>query len=614
MSSSIFFKFKSRKDALQINFDGTSLSVFEVKREIMNIARLGDGKDSDLDIYTSDTNEIYDDDTTQIQRSTTVIARRLPASRPGAGRAARYVTGSMPVRAKNSHRIEATGKSAASNGAATNGGFVEGKAMTEQERLQAVMNASNTQLNADLEQSANKPVMHRAQHKSAVVPDKPPPPGYECHRCGNKGHWIQACPTNNDPTFDNKPRAKKTTGIPRSMLEYVPDDEAEAIKNGEIEQDAGIWKDDAGRYVRVKTDEKTWQKIQDERTKNAEQVKEVAKGDQELRDRGLECDIDKCPFSDPVKTPCCGKTYCRDCIENTLLDADLVCPNCGEQALLDKLEPDSETVTKLIAFQDEKKADKQRKDKEASKSPAAQTPTADNAGTPSAPPTVSKAGDSPGSTTSNSRKRNADEELENDRRPTAPAAMRKTNSNQGKSAAPQPPTAPKSMMANQNPAMNFQNTLDAITPGAFAGMNGMNGMNGMANPMMMQQMMGMGMGMGMGMPNMGMPFGMMNGIGGFPNMNGMNGGMGGMNGGGGNMGWNNPQQFQQQWPNNGHNNNMNNGSGMRNGGAFNNNNSMNGIPTGPASHGDGAYMRQPVNPGRHNGKQRRQRSVDYKQM
>ena len=57
MSSSIFFRFKSRKDALQINFDGTSLSVFEVKREIMNIARLGDGKEFDLDIYTDDTNE-----------------------------------------------------------------------------------------------------------------------------------------------------------------------------------------------------------------------------------------------------------------------------------------------------------------------------------------------------------------------------------------------------------------------------------------------------------------------------------------------------------------------------------------------------------------------------
>lgn len=57
MSSTIFFRFKSRKDALQISFDGTSLSVFEVKREIMSIARLGDGKDFDLDISTSDTNE-----------------------------------------------------------------------------------------------------------------------------------------------------------------------------------------------------------------------------------------------------------------------------------------------------------------------------------------------------------------------------------------------------------------------------------------------------------------------------------------------------------------------------------------------------------------------------
>ena len=57
MSSSIFFRFKSQKDPSQINFDGTSLSVFEVKREIMSIARLGDGKDFDLDIFSSDTNE-----------------------------------------------------------------------------------------------------------------------------------------------------------------------------------------------------------------------------------------------------------------------------------------------------------------------------------------------------------------------------------------------------------------------------------------------------------------------------------------------------------------------------------------------------------------------------
>lgn len=35
------------------------------------------------------------------------------------------------------------------------------------------------------------------------------------------GHWIQLCPTNDDKEFDNKPRFKRTTGIPRSFLKTV---------------------------------------------------------------------------------------------------------------------------------------------------------------------------------------------------------------------------------------------------------------------------------------------------------------------------------------------------------------------------------------------------------
>lgn len=37
----------------------------------------------------------------------------------------------------------------------------------------------------------------------------------------HQGHWIQDCPTNNDREFDNRPRIKRTTGIPRSMLKAV---------------------------------------------------------------------------------------------------------------------------------------------------------------------------------------------------------------------------------------------------------------------------------------------------------------------------------------------------------------------------------------------------------
>lgn len=57
MSSSIFFKFKSQKEPSQITFDGTSLSVFEVKRDIIALSKLGDGTDFDLEINTSDTSE-----------------------------------------------------------------------------------------------------------------------------------------------------------------------------------------------------------------------------------------------------------------------------------------------------------------------------------------------------------------------------------------------------------------------------------------------------------------------------------------------------------------------------------------------------------------------------
>ena len=84
--------------------------------------------------------EVYDDDTVQIPRSTTVIARRLPASKPGAGKAARYVSGKMPVTAKNQHRIEAMNDSTARNGATstTTPANTSGKPMNEEDRLQAM--------------------------------------------------------------------------------------------------------------------------------------------------------------------------------------------------------------------------------------------------------------------------------------------------------------------------------------------------------------------------------------------------------------------------------------------------------------------------------------------
>jgi protein MPE1 len=54
MSSSVFYKFKSQKEPTRVEFDGTGISVFELKREIIVKSGLGDGTDFDLSIYSED--------------------------------------------------------------------------------------------------------------------------------------------------------------------------------------------------------------------------------------------------------------------------------------------------------------------------------------------------------------------------------------------------------------------------------------------------------------------------------------------------------------------------------------------------------------------------------
>lgn len=57
MTSSVFFRFKSQREPSKVAFDGTGISVFELKREIISMNRLGDGTDFELIISSEDTNE-----------------------------------------------------------------------------------------------------------------------------------------------------------------------------------------------------------------------------------------------------------------------------------------------------------------------------------------------------------------------------------------------------------------------------------------------------------------------------------------------------------------------------------------------------------------------------
>ncbi|GAW12953.1 hypothetical protein ANO14919_023260 [Xylariales sp. No.14919] len=609
MTSSVFFKFKSQKEPTRVEFDGTGISVFELKRDIIIKSGLGDGTDFDLAIYTDDGSEEYDDDTTIIPRSTTVVARRLPPQKPGAGRAARYVSGKMPSSAKNSSRKEAAPKVTKP---ATTGLAQMSTALTEEEKMLAMFQAESDQWTAQQEEMSQKTAVYKpGTKKPANVPDHEPPNGYICYRCGQKGHWIQLCPTNDNPEFDNRPRVKRTTGIPRSFLKTV--DKSALQQTGadgeEVKPPSGLMVNADGEFVIAEPDKASWEQFQAKTKSSAAAQKAASAEDKELEEKGLLCSIDNRMFIDPMKTPCCEKTYCNDCITNALIESDFICPGCQtDGVLIDDLKSDDDASAKIQEFLKERET---AKVKERSASPAVeksqpQSPsekresqqfTPLKSESPAAPekassllptngevkppsPNLPKTSvvstsstephDAPKAADATNKKRPADELMENPKIPKAPKAMQRAQE--------------AKEMQNMVPGLNGMNGMPNMMPFPM-NMNGFNqpplnmGMMGV-NPMM-NPMMGL---------NGGFNPAMMNGLfGGNFNMNG--GGMGTM-GNMGNMGFMNMQ---------GNANSFNNQAQQRTNFTTPNND-------------DEAYFRKPVNPGRHQNRQRRVRPSDYREL
>ncbi len=105
--STVFYRWGAGRDESRVTFDGTHISVFDLKREVILANRMGNGKDFDIGVYDNVTGEEFKDDNHQIPRSSSLIARRLPASAKGRGTAQNYIVGTSAADAlNNDHRIE----------------------------------------------------------------------------------------------------------------------------------------------------------------------------------------------------------------------------------------------------------------------------------------------------------------------------------------------------------------------------------------------------------------------------------------------------------------------------------------------------------------------------
>lgn len=341
------FRFQKPEHVATIKFDGTGMTVFELKRDIITANSLIHSNDIDLILYLSeniqstsnwttkgshiDTNgdRELDDDNEVIPRSSTVLVRRTMASAKNRGNVRRYITGKPRTVKGNTTTAPTTVN-------ITNSSITTGD-NTEDDMIQKMFSAQDEQWSAqqDIMATATRVDTFRANANEAV------PDYYICYKCGAKGqHSIKNCPKNNDPNWEGV-RIKKTTGIPKSQLKAIQ-------KPNETDADGktAFMVNEDGNYVVAVADTKAWEKFQNTRKAETLDNEDIDVPDGELKDT----ESGKL-WKNPVRIPCCNKLFSRKFIEDKLIDTDFTCPNCGKENIyLDTLIVDKELQEKVDKY------------------------------------------------------------------------------------------------------------------------------------------------------------------------------------------------------------------------------------------------------------------------
>jgi protein MPE1 len=357
-----------------IKFDGTGLTVFELKREIIMANSLLNSSDVDIILYSteniqdtkvdiSNDNKELADDNEVVPRSTTVLVRRTMAAKKGRGNVHRYVAGKprLHVSSSNAHTATSLDSSTILGISNINGNT------DEDDMIKKMFSAQDEQW---VQQQDVMATATRIDNYRPAI-NEPVPEYYICYKCGEKGkHNIKNCPKNNDPNWEGV-RVRKTTGIPKSYLKAIEkpqDGSTDDLPNGATT----YMVNDEGKYVVAVADTKAWEKYQ-----NIKKSENLLNDNIEVEDPELKDTESGKLWNNPVRTPCCNKIYSRKNIEDKLIDSDFTCPGCGkEQIYLDTLKADEEL---------QKKADEYLKDllNKKDSNPAKRQQTKPVGGTPS---------------------------------------------------------------------------------------------------------------------------------------------------------------------------------------------------------------------------------------
>ncbi|XBW36956.1 hypothetical protein QEN19_002536 [Hanseniaspora menglaensis] len=418
MSSVIFYRFYSNNPSVKsssqyLSFQGTGITAFELKREIILQNSLGDGSTFVLKIYqdtdnTSSVGEEIKEDTVVIPRSSKVIVKRLPAekistTRHGVGSfrqvdSTRYING-RPKYNPNSSKGGVAGQELVSVEEKTNAVSAEdvyeknmnevknNPNLSETEKMAKLMEIEQAQWESQQEAlSKIKNVFipgsgapSSSNKRKQTSSGNPPPSGYICYGCGSKDHWLQDCPTTaaGSSTLDkaekeqmlqemqqfNKieggnlqktgiKKIKKMVGIPQQFLQTVTIDPSKMSMDELATTKLLI--DENGNFVKQVEDKKSWELfVRNQFLKNKSNETDMIynKGYYQNLPRELECALTEGLLKTPVRTSCCDELVSSQAMEDKLIENDFVCPLCGEpDTFIDTLNKDEKAAKKVEEF------------------------------------------------------------------------------------------------------------------------------------------------------------------------------------------------------------------------------------------------------------------------
>ncbi|KAH0689813.1 hypothetical protein KY289_017171 [Solanum tuberosum] len=221
----IHFKYKSAKHCDSIPIVHPFISVWDLKLKIFESKRYGRGKDFDLLITNSQSNEHYVDEKALIAKNASVLIRRVPGP-PLLPIVIPSLTESKQVYKEEGHE-SVSAKYCCLDFECDDFGddvYAIPKILPVQSD-NPVPSAPTSSKNDEDTKIKNVIATPDIEHFSngygfgrGEMEWKKPPYGYVCHRCNVPGHYIQHCPTNGDHSYD----MKKVKPLPNSMLIAAP--------------------------------------------------------------------------------------------------------------------------------------------------------------------------------------------------------------------------------------------------------------------------------------------------------------------------------------------------------------------------------------------------------